>query len=86
MHNSAQAPAGTVTFSHAYPGRTDQAGQVRADLRALLDGCPITDEVILCASELAANAVVHSYSGYLDARFTVRVEVHSRNHGGELSS
>lgn len=80
MHNSAQAPADTVTFTRAYPGRTDQAGQVRADLRALLDGCPITDEVILCASELAANAVVHSHSGYLDATFTVRVEIHHRNY------
>jgi anti-sigma regulatory factor (Ser/Thr protein kinase) len=80
MHHPAHAPVDTVTFSRAYPGRTDQAAQVRADLRALLDGCPVTDEVILCASELAANAVVHSHSGYLDATFTIRAEIHHGNY------
>jgi serine/threonine-protein kinase RsbW len=77
MHHAAQAPTNTVTFTRAYPGRTDQARHVRADLRAMLGECPIVDEVVLCISELAANAVVHSQSGYLDATFVVRAEIHN---------
>jgi hypothetical protein len=45
-----------------YPGRADQIRLVRADLRTVLDDCPLADDVILCASELAANAVLLSRS------------------------
>jgi serine/threonine-protein kinase RsbW len=48
---------------------------VRADLRAFLNGCPIADETILVASELAANAAIHSSSCQPGGRFTVRAEV-----------
>jgi len=56
MRQPAPAPAGTVAFSRAYPARPSQIRAVRSDLRELLDGCPVADEVVLCASELAANA------------------------------
>jgi anti-sigma regulatory factor (Ser/Thr protein kinase) len=59
-----------------YPGTPDQVSYVRAALRGLLDGCPIADDVILCGSELATNAVIHSRSRLPDGVFTVRVEVH----------
>jgi hypothetical protein len=36
-----------------YPGTADQIRVVRADLRALLDDCPMADDVLVCASELA---------------------------------
>jgi hypothetical protein len=48
------------TASVTYPGTTEQIRAVRADLRGLLGDCPIADDVILCASELAANAAIHS--------------------------
>ena len=54
------------------------AGQVRAARRflaGLLDGCPAADDALLCVSELATNAVVHSRSGRPGGRFTVRAMV-----------
>jgi anti-sigma regulatory factor (Ser/Thr protein kinase) len=71
------ATASAVThFERAYPGTTEQARAVRADLRTFLGECPITDDAILCASELAANAAVHSKSGRPGASYTVRAELH----------
>ena len=68
-------PPGLQSFGHAYPGRPEQVQRVRADLGAILDGCPIADETILVASELAANAVTHSSSRQPGGRFIVRAEV-----------
>jgi anti-sigma regulatory factor (Ser/Thr protein kinase) len=70
------APSQVATFSRAYPGTTDQARAVRTDLRTFLGDCPVGLDVILCASELAANAAVHSKSGRPGASFTVRAELH----------
>ena len=58
-----------------YPGSPGHISAVRADLRPLLDGCPIADDVILCASELAANAALHSLSRMPGGTFTVRARV-----------
>src|SRR5580704_5854004 len=59
----------------SYPGRLDQLRHLRRELAGVLDGCPSADEIILCASELAANAVQHSRSGRPGGTFTVHVEV-----------
>jgi serine/threonine-protein kinase RsbW len=59
-----------------YPGRAEQVAAVRADLRLLLAGCPIADDVIHCASELAANAVRHSQSRLAGGTFIVRTEIY----------
>jgi serine/threonine-protein kinase RsbW len=56
-----------------YPGRAEHISTVRADLRPLLHDCPIADDVILCASELAANAATHSNSRLPGGTFTVRI-------------
>ena len=68
-------PAGLTSFAHIYPGGPEQVRRVRADLEAFLNGCPIADETILVASELAANAVTHSSSRQPGGRFIVRAAV-----------
>jgi hypothetical protein len=61
MHMLARAHALRVS-ALTYPGSIEHVSTVRADLRALLPDCPAADDVILCASELAANAALHSRS------------------------
>lgn len=65
-----------VTFERDYPGTADQLHQVRADLTKLSDGWPVTDELVLLASELATNAVLHTRSGHPGRTFTVRATVY----------
>jgi DNA-binding CsgD family transcriptional regulator len=68
-------PPGLRGFGQAYPGRPEQVRRVRADLGAILNGCPVAGEAILVASELAANAVTHSSSRLPGGQFVVRAEV-----------
>jgi serine/threonine-protein kinase RsbW len=63
------------TTSVTYPGTAEQIRVVRADLRVLLDDCPIADDVILCASELATNATIHSRSRLPGGVFAVRATI-----------
>jgi serine/threonine-protein kinase RsbW len=63
------------TTEVTYLGGTEHIRTVRADLRTVLDDCPRADDVILCASELAANAAQHSRSRLPGGTFTVRVAV-----------
>jgi anti-sigma regulatory factor (Ser/Thr protein kinase) len=75
MHTPASRALSLRNSAVTYPGSAEQIRAVRADLRALLDGCPMADDVILCASELAANAALHSRSGLQGGTFTVRASV-----------
>ena len=67
-------PAATRHTS-TYPGRTDQLHDVRRAVASHLAGCAAAaDAAILVASELAANAILHSRSRA--GHFTVRTELH----------
>jgi anti-sigma regulatory factor (Ser/Thr protein kinase) len=70
----------TTRFNDTYPALAEHIGQIRIDLRSLLGERPVADDVILCASELAANAVLHSDSGKSGGKFTIRVEVLPRQY------
>jgi anti-sigma regulatory factor (Ser/Thr protein kinase) len=65
-------------------GSASQVRGVRDFVREMVAGCPVADDVILLASEVATNAIVHTASGK-GGTFTVvvmlesglvRVEVH----------
>jgi serine/threonine-protein kinase RsbW len=68
------------TTGVTYPGTPEQIRAVRADLRALLDDCPMADDVLLCATELATNAVLHSHTRLVGGTFTVRGKVSPGNY------
>ncbi len=74
MHTSARAHA-LRTSAVTYPGSIEHVSTVRANLRALLRDCPVSDDVILCASELTANAALRSHSRLSGGTFTVRVTI-----------
>jgi two-component sensor histidine kinase len=62
-----------ISFERDYPGTIDQARHVRADLAKMAATCPVADNLVLLASELATNAILHSRSGHPTRTFAVRV-------------
>ena len=68
--------AETVTgYTGTFHGRAEEASQVRREIAAYLAGCPAADDIILIASELAANAIIHTQSR--GSTFTVRCQLTS---------
>jgi anti-sigma regulatory factor (Ser/Thr protein kinase) len=46
-----------------FPGTPDQVAIARRFVARVLDGCPVADDALLCASELASNAIRHTRTG-----------------------
>jgi anti-sigma regulatory factor (Ser/Thr protein kinase) len=80
MHTPAPRTLALRTSTVTYPGSAENISAVRVNLRLLLRGCPIADEVILCASELAANAALHSRSRLPGGTFTVLTRISPGDH------
>jgi anti-sigma regulatory factor (Ser/Thr protein kinase) len=72
----ATKPPKAITSEHVYPGTVSQVRRVRANLAATACECPVADDLVLLASELAANAATHSRSGEPGGQFTVRATLH----------
>ena len=53
----------TIPKRRVFPGQLDQVGHARRFVARVLDGCPVADDALLCASELASNAVRHTRTG-----------------------
>jgi len=56
-------PQPGTRWQRIFPGVPAQVAEVRRFVSCLLTGCPARDALVSCASELAANAVVHTASG-----------------------
>ena len=69
------ASASALRWEKTYLGEADTAKQVRSDVRAVLGPCPdvVADDVVLVASELAANAIRHSQSRLVGGTYTVGI-------------
>ena len=67
-------PAAATRHAATYPGRADQLHHVRRAVASHLTGCTAAADAVLVASELAANAILHSRSRA--GHFTVRTELH----------
>jgi anti-sigma regulatory factor (Ser/Thr protein kinase) len=74
----------TLPQTRVFEGLPEEIGSVRTFVAQAAKDCPVVDDVVLLASELATNAVLHTASGS-DGTFSVfvylggggvRVEVH----------
>lgn len=66
--------------SRAFPATPAQVREARRFLAAILVGRTAADDAVVCLSELAANATIHSRSRRPGGHFTVRTELR----GGHL--
>jgi anti-sigma regulatory factor (Ser/Thr protein kinase) len=86
MGESATAPARAAPPGAEEPricvgsfrGRLDQVGRARRFLAEFLAGWAGTDEAVLLAGELCANAVLHTGSGGPGGTFTIRAVMAGR--------
>ena len=58
LPDTATAPAYTSTFC----GRAEETARVRREIAGYLEDCAAADDMVLIASELAANAILHTRS------------------------
>ena len=78
--------------SRTFPAAPAQVREARRFLSVMLDGRAAADDAVVCLSELAANASIHSRSRRPGGLFTVRTElrgdhlrVEVRDEGGPWS-
>jgi hypothetical protein len=63
----------TPGYSGTFSGRAEETARVRREITVFLNGHPACDEIILVASELAANAIIHTRSRH--ATFTISCQL-----------
>ncbi len=68
-----------IAWSRAFPGTPAQVREARRFLSTILAGQEAAGDAVLCLSELATNATLHSHSGRPGGQFTVRVEMNGNS-------
>jgi anti-sigma regulatory factor (Ser/Thr protein kinase) len=81
------ATAAATAYKGTFHGRAEEVGRVRREIALYLGDCPVTDDVVLIADELAANCVLHTRSrgGFFRVRcemFPGSVRVEAEDMGG----
>lgn len=71
------AAAPPATCSRTFPATPAHAREARLFLAAILGDQPLATDALLCLSELATNAIVHSRSRQPGGTFTVRAQLGS---------
>lgn len=64
---------GVECWRREFPGRPEQARELRRYLTRILADCRFLDDVLLGADELAVNTLRHTRSGLPGGRFTVGI-------------
>ena len=59
---SKTAAQAATSYAGTFPGHAKETARIRREIAAYLDNCPVTQDMILIASELAANAILHTRS------------------------
>jgi anti-sigma regulatory factor (Ser/Thr protein kinase) len=80
MPAAVSTPATTRMYQRVFWARPDQVREARRFLQGILAGWPVSDDAVLCASELASNSVVHSASRQPGGTFTVSAEISQEDH------
>jgi hypothetical protein len=73
---SSTAAQTATGYQRTFGGRADQLSQVRRDIAGYLGGCPVTQDMVLIADEMAANAILHTHSR--SSTFGVRCQLSAR--------
>jgi hypothetical protein len=51
------ATATATTYEGTFHGRADEVARVRKEIAAYLGECPVADDLVLIADELASNSI-----------------------------
>jgi anti-sigma regulatory factor (Ser/Thr protein kinase) len=56
------ATATATRYEGTFHGRADEIARVRKEIAAYLGECPVADDLVLIADELASNSILHTKS------------------------
>ncbi len=65
--------AAATRYQGTFGGRAEEASRVRREIADYLGDCPVTDDMVFIAGELAANCILHTRSR--GKSFRVRCEL-----------
>lgn len=73
---TAPRTASSLRATITLPATPDQIAEARRFVAGFVADATLADDAMLCLSEVATNAVIHSDSRRAGGRFTVRAELH----------